>query len=375
MKNGHKRLLFFELIIIVLLLLNNFVSSILSGYWKVLFFIILLVLFKYLFGFEKDRNRYWKSVCLEVIIFLLAYFLIYYLSGLIFSFYKPINYYTFSNVKNIFIPLVLSIILKEILRYMMLKKSEGSKRLIVSTSVLFILIDLIGKFNAGTFKTPYTIFMFLALYVLPAISKNVVCSYMSIKVGYRPPILYLLVIEMHVYLLPLIPNPNEYIYALFQLLAPFVLLYRLYVFYKADRDEDIERVVHKKRVLGLIPCAIIISILAYLTSGYFRYHALVIGSGSMVPNIHKGDVVIVEKNKKRIEDLEIGQVIAVKHENIIVVHRLVKKIQANGQYYAYTKGDANNDIDSYKISDDMIYGVVNVKIPYIGYPTVWLNNL
>lgn len=257
----------------------------------------------------------------------------------------------------------------------MLKKSEGSKRLIVSTSVLFVLIDLIGKFNAGTFKTPYAIFMFLALYVLPAISKNVVCSYMSIKVGYRPPILYLLVIEMHVYLLPLIPNPNEYIYALFQLLAPFVLLYRLYVFYKADRDEDIERVVHKKRVLGLIPCAIIISILAYLTSGYFRYHALVIGSGSMVPNIHKGDVVIVEKNKKRIEDLEIGQVIAVKHENIIVVHRLIKKIQANGQYYVYTKGDANNDMDSYKISEDMIYGVVNVKIPYIGYPTVWLNNL
>ena len=53
----------------------------------------------------------------------------------------------------------------------------------------------------------------------------------------------------------------------------------------------------------------------------------------------------------------------------------VKKIKVDGETIFYTKGDANHDIDNYKITEDMIIGTVNVKIPYIGYPTVWLNEL
>ena len=41
----------------------------------------------------------------------------------------------------------------------------------------------------------------------------------------------------------------------------------------------------------------------------------------------------------------------------------------------YTKGDANEQIDGYKITMDMVIGTVNFKIPYIGYPTVWVNEL
>ena len=375
MKKGYKKLLIFEILIILILVLNNFVWSILKGYYKVLFLIFLLILFKYIFGFEKDRNRYWKSICLEVIIFLLAYFLIFYLSGFIFTFYRQINYYTFNNMKNIIIPLILFIILKEILRYMILKKAEGSKALIVLSCILFIFIDLINLYNIQTFKTPYSIFIFLAISFLPSVSKNVLCTYISSKAGYKPTILYSLVMELYVYLLPLIPNPNQYMYALLQLLAPFIFLYRLSIFYKLDRDEYVESLKYKKRIYALIPCSIIILVLAYLTSGYFRFHALVIGSGSMVPNIFKGDVVIVDRKKENLDNLEIGQVIAVKHQDIIVVHRLVKKIKVGNQYFYYTKGDANNDIDSYKITEDMIYGTVNTRIPYIGNPTVWLRKI
>ena len=374
MKRGYKRLLIFELILIAIFLLNNFVSSILSGYTKVLFLIIALVIFKWQFGFEKDRNRYWKSICLEVIIFLLGYFLIYYLSGLIFSFYKSINFYTISSFINIIIPLVLITILKEILRYMILKKAEGSNLLIVLNCILFILLDLSNVFSFETFETGYSTFMFIAIYLLPYISRNILCTFISYKAGYKPAIIYTLVMELYIYLLPIIPNPNQYMYAIFQLIAPFILLYRLYIFYKVERDEYVERKKYKKRIISLMPCSIIIIILAYLTSGYFYHHAIVIGSGSMTPNIYKGDVVIVEKIKNK-KDIKIGQVMAVKYNNVIVVHRLVKKIQVGNEYYYYTKGDANNDVDSYKITEDMIYGIVNTKIPYIGYPTVWLRNL
>ena len=375
MKRGYKRLLVFNLVIIAILLLNNFVSSILSGYYRVGFIIVLLVLFKFFFGFEKDRHRYWKLICTEVIIFLLAYFLIYYLSGLLFSFYKPANYYTIANIVNIIIPLILFIIFKEILRYAILVKSEGSKLLIVITCITFILLDLVPYYGMSTFKTSYTTFMFIALNVLPYISINIVCTYIVYKCGYKPSILYLLVMELYALLLPIVPNPNEYIYAVFQLIAPFILLYRVYKFYKKERDEDVTRVIQKRQFISLIPGAIVITILVYLTSGYFHYHAIVGGSGSMVPNINKGDVVVIEKVESNYEDIEIGQVIAYKYEGRIIIHRLVKKVKAKDEYFFYTKGDANNDIDNYSIKSDMIIGTVNVRIPYIGYPTVWLNNI
>ncbi len=375
MKSGYKRLLVFNLVIIAILLLNNFVSSILSGYYKVGFIIILLILFKFLFGFEKDRHRYSKSICIEVIIFLLAYFLIYYLSGLLFSFYRPVNYYTITNIVNIIIPLILFIIFKEILRYAMLVKSEGSKLLIVITCITFILLDLVPYYSISTFKTSYTTFMFIALNVLPYISINVVCTYIVSKCGYKPTILYLLVMELYALLLPIVPNPNEYIYAVFQLIAPFILLYRVYKFYKKERDEDVTRAIQKRQFISLIPGAIVITILVYLTSGYFHYHAIVVGSGSMVPSINKGDVVVIEKVESDYDDIEIGQVIAYRYEGRIIIHRLVKKVKAKDEYFFYTKGDANNDIDNYPIKSDMIIGTVNVRIPYIGYPTVWLNNI
>ena len=375
MKKGYIRLITFELIIIAILLLNSFVLSILNRYIILLFLLIILGLFKIIFGFEKDRNRYWKSICLEVIIYLLMFFLAYYLLGLLIGFYKAVNYFNLKSIKNIFIPIILLIISKEILRYMMLKKSEGSKLSIITTTILFILLDITIFAGPQHFQNFFDTFVFIATIIMPYIRKNVISSYISIHDGYKPTILFYLVMELYTYLIPIIPNPNYYIYSLIHFLAPFVLLYRLYLFYKKDLDEKIENARQNKEIIGLIPCAIIIGILVYFTSGYFRYHAIVIGSGSMVPQLYKGDVVVVEKKHNDIEKLEIGQVIAVKYENTIIVHRIAKKITVEGQTYIYTKGDANNDIDSYKVTKEMIYGAVNVRIPFIGFLPVWLRNL
>ena len=375
MKSGYKRLLVFDCIIIAILLLNNFVSSILNGYVKVGFIVILLLIFRLFFDYEKDRHRYWKSICLEITIFLLVYFIIYYLSGLVFSFYRPINYFTFTNIVNIIIPLIAFIILKELLRYFILVKAEGSKLVIVITCITFILLDLVPFYSLDTFKSSYSIFMFFALSVLPYVSMNIVCTYITCKCGYKPTMYYILVMELYTYILPLIPNPNEYIYAVYQLIAPFILLYRVYLFYKTERDEELVRVYNKRRFIALIPSTLIIVFLVYFTSGYFYYHAVVVGSGSMEPKIHKGDVVLIEKEKIDFDKIEIGQVIAYKYDDRIIIHRLVNKIRVNGECFYYTKGDANNDIDNYKITSDMLVGVVNKKVPYIGYPTVWLNDL
>ena len=93
----------------------------------------------------------------------------------------------------------------------------------------------------------------------------------------------------------------------------------------------------------------------------------------MSPKIKKGDIVIVDKIKDRYQEIKEKDIIAYEYNGAIIVHRVEKIINLNGIYYFYTKGDANNSIDNYSIDQSMIIGVVRMNIPYIGWPTVWLN--
>lgn len=375
MKKSYKRMLIFQFFLFLILIFNSFVSSILTKYNLILFLIIVLAMFKVFFGFEKDRHRYVKDVIFEIVIFLLIYFILFYLLGIIIGFAKTDNYYSFSGFKDFIIPLILSIILKEFLRYMMLTKSEGSKILNVTTVLFFIALDISNAIYYSSFANGYDAFVFVALYFLPAISSNIACSYITMKTGYKPVIVYLLVTNLYQYLLPIIPDPNEYILSIINLMLPLLLAYNLYRFFQKDKDEELKRDYKKRRISSLIPAVLIAMIAVYFTSGYFSYYAVAIASGSMVPSINKGDVVIVKKIDNQYDQLEEGQVIAFKYNEVIVVHRLINIIEENGQYYFYTKGDANSEPDNYVIHENMIIGTVNLRIPYLGLPTVWLNEL
>ena len=50
------------------------------------------------------------------------------------------------------------------------------------------------------------------------------------------------------------------------------------------------------------------------------------------------------------------------------VHRVIDKAIVNGEKRYYTKGDANEKMDSSYITDDEIDGLVLFRIKYIGYP-------
>ena len=375
MKRGYKRLLFFEIIIFIVLFINSFIINILSGYKMTIFLIIIIFCFKYFFGIEKDRHRYMKDIILDIIIFSLLFLLLYYLLGIVIGFAKIGNYFNWYGIKNFILPLILYIILKEFLRYAFICKAEGSILLNVITIILFIYLDITMTIYHQQFTNVYSIFLFISLSLLPSISRNVVFSYITNKVGYKPIIVYQMIIELYQYIIPIIPNPNEYIVAVIEFILPIILGYQIYIFFKNIDDKYIDRNYKKKKIGTLAISSIIIIVLVYFTSGEFHYWSLAIASGSMSPSINKGDVVIVEKINGRYDQLKIGQVIAYKKGEIIIVHRLVNIIKYKNEYFFYTKGDANNNIDNFVIDESMVIGTVNYKLPYIGIPTVWINEL
>lgn len=375
MKKGYIRLLVFEFLVCIVLFLNSFVWNILSRTTLNIFLLLLIIIFKIFFGLEKDRHRFLKDILMDVFIFLMVFFILYYLFGIIITFVKPGNYFNVYGFKNFIVPIFFFVILREYLRYNIMCKAEGNRLVIATSIIMFIWIDVTIALFHREFTSSYNIFVFFALTMLPAIINNISFSYITYKVGYKPVILYSLVISLYYYILPIVPNPSDYIASIIQFFLPIILCYKVFSFFKKYRDEDVDRLYRKHNYGWLIASGIITIVLVYFTSGYFKFWAIAVASGSMSPNINKGDVVVIEKIDDNYDSIKKGDVLAFNYEHVTIVHRVINVVHDGNHYYYYTKGDANKNEDNFAIEEDMVIGIVPVRLPFIGIPTVWLNEL
>jgi signal peptidase len=115
-------------------------------------------------------------------------------------------------------------------------------------------------------------------------------------------------------------------------------------------------------LLGLIAAG-----LAPLAVGW---PATVVMSGSMMPAITPGDVVVAKPVQA--SELRPGQVIlfvdpAAKQTTL--VHRVVSR-NTNGSLV--TKGDANEVADSTPVPTSAIQGRMLARVPFVGLPRYWL---
>ena len=374
MKKSEVKLVYFNIAFIVIFFLSNFILGILNYFSMAGFLIAGLVFFKFLFGFEKDNHRYSRDILLNILIVLLTSFLIYYIIGILIGFIRANTQYSIYGLTHFVIPYIIVVILEELLRYQLIIKSGKKLFLVILSCVTFIIFDIMININLSTFSSNMQIFMFLALYLFPAISKNIVATYISYNVGYKPNIVWILVTTLYASLIPIIPDVGQYIGSMIHFLFPLVIGYSAYDFFRKRKNKKPLSYEKNHSNYWLVMSTLFVIVIIYFTSGFFRYYTIAIATGSMVPNINKGDVVIIDQRFKE-KDLKVGQVIAYQLENRIIVHRL-KKIVTNGEETVYyTKGDANNTVDNYAIYSDMLMGTVDTKIPYIGLPTVWLNEL
>jgi signal peptidase len=135
-------------------------------------------------------------------------------------------------------------------------------------------------------------------------------------------------------------------------------------------------VANKKNKLSYIAVGIttvVIVSVAMLISCQFKYGALVIATGSMTGEINVGDMAIYESYDD--QEIEIGQVIVFKKRSSKVVHRVVKKENVDGIVRYYTKGDIYEELDEGYVLKEDIIGLARVRVPYVGYPTIWLREL
>lgn len=376
MEKNYIKLIIFDIVLIILLLLTIFLPVKLNYYHVVLFLVVLIILFKVIFGTKANDCRFVRDMNYNFIIIFLSFFLIYYLLGIIVGFVKTENYFTLEGILNFVLPYILFITIKEYLRYQMINKIPKFRLNKILVCLLFILVDLILYVDTHTFKNNSSLFMFIIVNCFPAISSSIVCSYISDKVSYKSNIFWLLIFNLYGFVIPIVPDTGLYLGALIKFLFPFVILYSVYSYFR-KRNRNIP-IKEKKLSIKYLFIEIMLYLfgltMIYFTSNLFRYSTIAIASGSMVPEFYRGDVLIIDK-KFDISKLKEGQVIAYKYNSTMIVHRIKQIERVDGEYFIYTKGDANDFTDNYVIYENMVVGIAFHKIPYIGLPTIWISEL
>lgn len=107
----------------------------------------------------------------------------------------------------------------------------------------------------------------------------------------------------------------------------------------------------------------------------FGHRSLTVLSGSMEPQLHVGDVVVVEQMPPL--DVRVGDIVTFRDPEDaerLITHR-VRQIDVDGGSVEFvTKGDANTSVEHWKITTDGTIGRVRYHVWRLGYLMFWIRS-
>lgn len=375
MKKNIKVIYLLELVLLLANLIFYSMIKVIPSVWNtylVITFLLLMIIFTRLyFGKYSNKSRYTDYVIKTVIEVLMVVGIIIYLLGLLLGFSRGYTY-SINNLLYGIIPIILLTTIIEYLRFIVVKNNyENIKSSIIFTLLLSIL-EIFAYTNIYTLTSSYKLFVFICISVLPIIAENCLCSYLTYKTDMKASLLFRLVSKLYVYILPIVPSLGNYLNSFIKVFTPFVIFY---IVNKTMVLEDkSKRIITKNSFKILtIPIIIILIILVLLVSGIFNNRLIAIASNSMNPLYNRGDAIIYTKVDSN--ELRKGDILVFQKDNRIITHRIVTIKKEGSKYYFTTKGDGNKSIDGFVPTNEDVLGRVSYIIKYIGYPTVYLNEL
>jgi signal peptidase len=211
----------------------------------------------------------------------------------------------------------------------------------------------------------------LGLYLLPAVTANVLFNYLSKNYGFLPGIAYRLIMSLYLYVLPVYPQTPDALFSFGKLIAPLLIYLFIDALYSKRKNYE----THKSKVSGYVSMgisALLMVSIVLLISGEFQFRAIVIATESMTGSINKGDAIVYEEYGDQY--IQEQDVIVFKQRDNLIVHRVVHMERIDGENRYYTKGDANEDLDLGYITDADIEGVVLFRVPFAGYASILLRD-
>ena len=370
MRENTRKIYLSEIIIllaIVLLLIT--INDPLYAFRNICIIVALFISFVILihsFGWKKDNNYLKKYVIRSLISVLMTYMIVLYALGIILGFTKGFVSFNANYFKRL-IATIIIIVELEVIRYLICKNSFDSKKPIILFTILGSIIGVLLEININNLVSSEQVFIFASTIILPIIAQESLCSYMTYEVSLVPSLTFKAVLKLYVYILPIVPDLGNYIYSAVNVVFPYIIY--MFINKSVVKFEKVKADLKKSTIsVYSVPLLLVLITLIALVSGIFKYKMIAVATNSMNPAYGRGDAIIYEKLKA--EDIEVGDILVFRKNNIIVTHRVTKKWLSNDTYRFNTKGDNNETIDAFVTNEVDVLGKVEFSIKYIGYPTV-----
>lgn len=368
----EKRLVILEVILLIIMVIAMFLSKVITRQILAIILLIYAILNKVLVKNDKISYANSRNFTIMLTIIGLVYVGFLYFLGLFTGFYHSTVQLTFWSIINYIIPFIIIIISSEIIRKnILLREYKISKYIIV---IAMIMLDIVINTNIYNLSTANDYFTLISFIVISSIANNIFFNYSVKKFRNATAIIiYKIITTLYMYFIPITPDIYIFLESVFKLILPYIMYVIVESFF-GKKDEMISTKHKRRDTIILIISIIIVVLIIMLVSCKFKFGALVIGSGSMTGTINKGDIIIYEKYDEE-QEIKVGDIIVFNNDGTKIIHRIIDKKTIGGKQIYHTQGDANLTRDEgYRVYDDIV-GQVKLRIPYIGYFTLWINGL
>jgi len=380
MKKRDVKLYILELATTIVFFFALFASNIIGRFGIALLSLFLLVGCSY--GLKKKEivSIYTRQVNIVMILFAFFYIGVFYLLGIYFGFSKSRYMFSLWTVCNYMIPIAIIIITTEIIRHKFLvqktKLNIRGKKIDLSIGLTFVgmvLVDLVTYTGVYSLSTLEDFLVTLGFVLFSSISCNLLFNYLSIRYGYKSVMIYRLITVLFIYVVPFVPSVYIFFRTFMRMIYPYVIYFTIE---RQFSNSNFEIAAHDKKrsFIETSVVLVLVCIIVGLVSCKFTFGVLVVGSKSMTGSIDVGDAVVYTSKDGGIKPSK-GDVIIFEKDGAKLVHRVVSVQEYNGRIRYYTKGDANSTMDDGYVTGDNLIGVVNFRVKYVGYPTLWLRQL
>jgi len=324
---------------------------------------------------RSSLSVYKRHILLIMTAFALVLVSLYYLSGLRFGFYRNPYRLTWSNALTYLFPTVIVTVSTELFRCVMV--AQKGKLAPIACYVCCVMADMLLVSTVASVHSFARFMELVAAAAFPAMISNLLYTYLCRRYGAYPNLSYRLITALHTYLLPISSGIEDSLLIFCKLIFPILIFLFVDALYEKRKKYAVRgrlsRTVRIASATLTASLAVGMLGLVMLVSNQFRYGALVIATESMTGEINKGDVIIYEQYDD--QEIREGQIIVFSQQTNKIIHRVVRIEEIGGEVRYYTKGDANYAEDpGYRTEADIV-GLTDLKVAYIGYPTLWLREL
>lgn len=245
----------------------------------------------------------------------------------------------------------------------------------------YIVLIIVAFFMAGT-SIPFNHYMnlndnresikFIAEYFAPEFTHNLLANYLVFLGGPLLSIIYLGIIQGFYWLSPVLPDLQWITKALIGILYPIFSLMTIQSLYLETSKGEKKRDRGNDSPISWMITSILSIAIIWFAVGVFPIYPSVIATGSMEPMIKPGDVIIVQKIDGK--NVELGDVIQFKRDNILISHRVIEIIEEDNTKNYRTKGDNNSSADVELVEIHQVKGKVEYVVPKIGWLTLLIKS-